>query len=84
MVRLEERDPCSAKEPKTIDAPFGLTGLGGRSYWMKAGQLAGLKQDPPVDKSIRLSGRTAGFGKSVKRERLFARKLEILENKWLY
>jgi hypothetical protein len=43
----------STKGPKTIDAPSGLIGFDGRRQYMKANQLAALKQDPPSDESVR-------------------------------
>jgi len=47
--RPGSRDPfVSAKGPKTIDAPSGLIRLVGRRPWMRAGQLAALKQGPPI------------------------------------
>jgi hypothetical protein len=47
MVRLEERDPCLAKGPKTTSAQISHmnradAGNGG------ADQLAGLRQGPPL------------------------------------
>jgi hypothetical protein len=55
----------SGKGPKTIDAQFGHIGWDGRKM-RRADQLAALKQGPPVDKSVRPRGRTAGVGNGGK------------------
>ena len=61
--RLGGRGPLlSGKGHKAIDAPSGFIGLGGRRPWMRADQLAVLRQGPPVDESVRPWGRTAGVG----------------------
>ena len=51
----------SAKEPKTIDAPFGLIGRDKRGI-RRAVQLTALKQGPLNTKSVRPKGQTAGVG----------------------
>ena len=50
----------SAKGHKAIDAPSGLIGLGKCMSWMRAGQLAALRQGPPIFLSVRLGGLMAG------------------------
>jgi len=53
---------CGGKGHKTIDAPVRPHGLGGRRPWMRAGQLAALKQGQPVHESVHTWGRAAGVG----------------------
>ena len=48
---------AEAKVTKTIDAPSGRIGLGGRRTWMRAVQLAALKQGPPISLSVLSWGR---------------------------
>ncbi len=57
----------SAKGPKTIDAPSGLTKSGGTPTFRRAAQLARLKQGPLAAKSVPPLGQPAGVGSKLKR-----------------
>ena len=50
------------KVAKTIDAHPGLIRVGGRKLYVRADQLAALRQGPPVIESVRPWDRTAGVG----------------------
>ena len=49
----------------------------------RAGQLAVLKQSPPVDGSVRLLDRTAGAGQGEKKGLRGLRKLQVAFQDWL-
>jgi hypothetical protein len=69
MVRLEERDPCSAKGSKTLTPRLASLKWADASL-RRADQFAEpvlsfveeIKQGPPTDKSVPPLGQTGGVG----------------------